>query len=157
MNPASQLEFQYYHFDELNTRDLYELLRLRQEVFVVEQDCPYLDADGKDYESYHLMGRDSSGHIQAYTRLVPKGISYENYASIGRVVTSQAVRGQGLGKMLMHESLEAIRKLFPEEKVKISAQCYLIPFYESLGFQVIGEEYLEDNIPHIGMILADEL
>lgn len=156
MHSTSQLQFDYSHFDELSTKDLYELLRLRQEVFVVEQECPYLDADGSDYDSYHLMGRDESGRIQAYTRLVPKGISYENYASIGRVATSKAVRGQGMGRVVMQKSLEAIRSLFPDDPVKISAQCYLITFYESLGFQVVGEEYLEDDIPHIGMKLVDQ-
>ena len=146
----------YYHclpFSKLSTQELYDLLRLRQEVFIVEQDCPYLDTDDKDIHSYHLIGTDIHGHLHAYTRLVPKGISYEQYASIGRVVTSKTIRGRGEGRRLMAESLKWMAQLFPNQKIKISAQSYLIQFYESLGFTAVGEEYLEDGIPHTGMIL----
>ena len=138
-------------FNELSLQQLYDIMVLRQEVFVVEQDCPYLDADGKDQMSHHLMGY-LDGQLVAYTRLVPKGISYENYISIGRVITAQSVRRDGYGKGLMKRSIEQIRKLYGEQDIKISAQCYLLKFYKGLGFQPIGEEYLEDDIPHIAMI-----
>ena len=140
-------------FYQLNLDELYECMVLRQDVFVVEQDCPYLDADGKDREAWHLMGFDENQQLIAYTRLLPKGISYENYASIGRVVTAQNARKLGAGKKIMHASIEWCHRLFPNQKIKISAQTYLLKFYKNLGFEPVGEEYLEDNIPHIAMIL----
>ncbi len=139
-------------FNELSLQELYDIMVLRQEVFVVEQDCPYLDADGKDPYSWHLMGVDENGKLVAYTRLLPKGISYKKYPSIGRVVTSPAVRGSGIGRELMKQSLLWMDKLFPGEDIKISAQCYLEEFYKSLGFSISGEEYLEDGIPHYPML-----
>ena len=142
-------------FDALTLRQLYELLALRQEVFVVEQDCPYLDADGKDYESYHVLAY-TDGNLTGYTRLVPKGISYPDYVSIGRVVNAESVRGRGTGKELMRESIRYCRELWGAEKIKISAQCYLLEWYGSLGFVPVGEEYLEDDIPHHAMILDEK-
>ncbi|MFT6319820.1 MAG: ElaA protein [Granulosicoccus sp.] len=142
-------------FYQLNLDEIYTSMALRQEVFVVEQDCPYLDADGKDQEAWHVMGWDEEGDLVAYTRLLPKGISYENYASIGRVISSSKVRGKGAGKEIMIASIEACKKLFPNQKVKISAQVYALTFYRNLGFEVVGEEYLEDDIPHMSMILQD--
>jgi len=139
-------------FQDLSLEELYESMALRQEVFVVEQDCPYLDADGKDQSSFHLMGHDEEGRLVAYTRLVPQGISYEKYPSIGRVVTSPIVRGKGVGKELMEASIEWCEKLWPGVSIKISAQTYLKKFYESLGFNQVGEGYLEDDIPHIPML-----
>ncbi len=139
-------------FDQLTLQELYDIMVLRQEVFVVEQDCPYLDADGKDQNAWHLMGRDASGNLAAYTRLISKGVSYEKYPSIGRVVTSQTTRGNGIGKELMLQSLAWMEKLFPNESIKISAQCYLEKFYTGLGFEIVGESYLEDGIPHYPMI-----
>jgi len=138
-------------FNELSLQQLYDIMVLRQEVFVVEQDCPYLDADGKDQMSHHLMGY-LDGELVAYTRLVPKGISYDKYISIGRVITSQSVRRDGYGKDLMERSIKQIRTLFGQKDIKISAQCYLLKFYKGLGFEPVGEEYLEDDIPHIAMI-----
>lgn len=146
------MQFLCLPFDQLSLDQLYAIMALRQEVFVVEQNCPYLDADGKDMDAHHLMGIDEKGQLLAYTRLLPKGISYEKYVSIGRVVTSPKARGRGLGKQLMEESIQQARQIFPPADVKISAQYYLIKFYESLGFQSIGESYLEDDIPHIAMI-----
>jgi len=140
-------------FQELTLDQLYAIMVLRQEVFVVEQDCPYIDADNKDQDSYHLMGWNADNQLVAYTRLVPKGISYNNYISIGRVITSKLVRRQGVGITLMEKSVDKIRELFgTEEPIKISAQVYLLRFYTSLGFDKIGEEYLEDGIPHTAMI-----
>ena len=126
---------------------------LRQEVFIVEQDCPYLDADGKDLISHHVLGIDEHGKLQTYARLVPKGTSYPEYNSIGRVITSMAYRGKGEGKKLMRYSLSQIQKLYPTEITKISAQVYAIPFYESLGFKESGNRYDEDGIPHAAMLL----
>lgn len=126
---------------------------LRQEVFVVEQDCPYLDADGKDQKGFHLMFWENNKLI-AYTRLLPKGVSYQDYCSIGRVVNSDQVRGRGIGKKLMLESIEQCKKLFPNQNIKISAQVYLLKFYQELGFEETGDRYDEDGIPHTSMILS---
>lgn len=139
-------------FSELTIDELYEIMVLRQEVFIIEQDCPYLDADGKDQQAWHLMGFDKDEKLIAYSRIVPQGVSYKNYPSIGRIVSSPSVRGKGIGKKLITACLETTEKLFKDQPVKISAQSYLIKFYESFGFEPIGEEYLEDNIPHVAMI-----
>ncbi len=141
-------------FDKLTTRELYAAMALRQAVFVVEQNCPYLDADGRDQPAHHLFGNDAAGDLVAYTRLIPAGISYEKYASIGRVVTSEKVRGTGLGRELMARSIAACAELFPGQPVKIGAQAHLENFYRSCGFEPTGEAYLEDGIPHIGMVLV---
>lgn len=146
------LHFQHFSFDELSTKLLYDIMVIRQEVFVVEQDCPYLDADGKDQKSYHLIGTNEANEIVAYTRLLPLGISYESYCSIGRVLTSAKVRGQGAGKEIMLKSIQLCKTLFPNQKIKISAQTYLDRFYTDLGFHSTGDSYLEDNIPHQAMI-----
>jgi ElaA protein len=144
----------YKPFNQLTVNELYEIMYLRQIVFVVEQNCPYLDADGKDLKSWHLMGRDSeSNQLMAYTRLLPKGVAYETEISIGRVVTHPQVRKTGAGRALMVESLKQIRELLPNQPIRIGAQCYLIAFYESFGFQTDGETYMEDGIPHIEMTL----
>lgn len=146
------IHFYYSTFDQLTTRELYEMLALRQQVFVVEQDCPYLDADGKDYKCLHVLGKDSEAQIIAHTRIVPPGISYDQYSSIGRVVISEKMRGSGIGKALMHYSMQLTYEKYPLIPIKISAQVYLTKFYENLGFVVDGEAYLEDDIPHIGMV-----
>jgi ElaA protein len=138
-------------FYRLTLDELYALMMLRQEVFVVEQNCPYLDADGRDQESWHLMMYDGAQLI-ACTRLLPKGLAYPEYQSIGRVVTSQAARGTGAGKILMQESVKQCIALFGNGAIKIGAQSYLLQFYESFGFISTGEEYLEDGIPHTKMI-----
>lgn len=147
------ISFTCLPFNELSTYALYEILALRQEVFVVEQNCPYQDCDGKDLLSWHLMGRDESGKLVCYTRLLPKGVSYDEYVSIGRVVSSPSVRGSGAGKILMEESIRMCRKLFGTQAIKIGAQTYLLRFYEGFGFRSTLEEYLEDGIPHTKMIL----
>lgn len=120
----------------------------------MEQNCPYQDADNKDQESWHLMVFNSDKELVAYSRLLPKGIFYNEYASIGRVVTSKSVRMQGVGKLLMKASMEQSKVLFGNTPLKISAQAYLRKFYSSFGFEATGEEYIEDHIPHIGMIKA---
>lgn len=151
-----EITFSTYTFDELTTRQLYDICVLRQAVFIVEQDCPYLDADGKDLESYHVLGIDGKGTLHAYTRLVPEGVSYKGYTSIGRVVNSAAVRGTGTGRKLMEYSIQATKSFWPSLPIKISAQSYLLRFYSSLGFEAVGEEYLEDNILHTAMVCLKE-
>lgn len=146
------LHFNCLPFHRLSIDQLYSIMKLRQEVFVVEQNCPYLDADDKDQESYHVIGVDKNGTIQAYTRLVPPGISYQHYSSIGRVVTSSEVRGKKMGSPLMQFSIERCTQLWPQTSIKISAQIYIVNFYSSLGFVAVGDEYLEDDIPHIAML-----
>ncbi len=150
---ANKIHFTCKKFDELTLHELYETMALRQEVFVVEQECPYLDADGRDQASWHLLGHDDAGKLVAYARLMPRGIVYEKHPALGRVVTSPSVRGTGLGKKLMEATLEWTERLWPGVAVKISAQTYLKKFYEELSFEQAGEGYLEDGIPHIPMIL----
>ncbi|MFT4532712.1 MAG: ElaA protein [Saprospiraceae bacterium] len=146
------LIFHCLSFDKLSNNQLYELLQLRQEVFIVEQDCPYLDADDNDQASYHILGIDADGKLQAYTRIMPPGSSYEKYSSIGRVITSSAIRGQKQGVPLMQFSIDKTIEYWPNHSIKISAQTYIVKFYNSLGFKEVGEEYLEDDLPHIAMI-----
>jgi ElaA protein len=137
-------------FDELSVYELYSILRLRSEVFVVEQNCVFQDMDNKDQSSWHLMGWEKNVLV-AYTRLVPPGISYE-MASIGRVITLQSTRGSGIGKQLMEKSIEQAERLFGKAPIKIGAQLYLREFYQSLGFMQSSDVYDEDGIDHIEMI-----
>lgn len=136
-------------FHELTVDELYNILQLRSEVFIIEQNCVYQDVDGKDQAAWHLMGIDDSQLI-AYTRILPAGISYED-PSIGRVVTLPSKRRSGLGRELMHASIAECERLFGKTPITLSAQSYLIHFYESLGFSTVGDQYLEDGIPHIKM------
>lgn len=137
-------------FEELTPYQLYAILQLRNEVFVVEQNCVFQDADDKDQESYHFMGFNNN-KLVAYTRLVPAGVIY-NEVSIGRVITSPTVRRSGAGKELMEQSIEKCYQLFGKAPIKIGAQLYLKKFYESFGFQQISDVYLEDGIEHIYML-----
>lgn len=138
-------------FDELSPKELYAILQLRNEVFVVEQQCVFQDADDKDQFSSHLMGWDHE-RLTAYTRLVPAGISYKE-ASIGRVVIFPKMRKSGIGKKLMELSIEMVYRLWNKQSIRIGAQVYLKKFYESFGFQQCSYIYMEDNIEHIQMIL----
>jgi ElaA protein len=162
-----QLQWKLVHYERITPDELYEILALRQRVFIVEQRCAFLDADGVDRFSWHLFGRrgpESSGTEQtrsaqgelplvAYLRIVPPGRRFEE-PSIGRVVTAPEVRRTGVGRILMQEGIRLTRELFPAQAIKLSAQRYLENFYGSLGFAVTGEPYEEDGIPHINMILA---
>ena len=141
------------NFNELTTTELYDIFKLRIEVFCVEQNCAYQDADDKDLQSWHLIMYDNNKQLIGYSRLLPDGLSYTGYVSIGRVVTSPLVRKTGIGKILMEKSIEQLNILFGKIPIKISAQTYLIKFYESFGFKSTGEEYLEDGIPHTKMVL----
>ncbi|MNJ94128.1 putative acyltransferase [compost metagenome] len=137
-------------FKELSTKDLYEILKLRNEVFIVEQECAYLDLDGKDEQSYHLMCF-VNGNLAGYTRLLPQGISYGE-AAIGRVVIGKDYRGLKLGRKLMEKSIQACENLFGTKIIRIGAQVYLTDFYRSLGFSESGQPYDEDGIAHVEML-----
>jgi ElaA protein len=137
-------------FNELTPSELYKILQLRNEVFIVEQNCPYQDCDSKDIYAWHLMGMQEDKLI-AYSRLLAPGISYSE-SSIGRVVSSPSARKTGMGKKLMLESIRQIKNLFNSGTIRIGAQLYLQKFYESFGFIKVGDIYLEDNIPHIIML-----
>lgn len=138
------------NFDDLSLKELYEILMIRQEVFVVEQTCYYLDADGSDEKAIHIWG-EIEGKIVAYCRIFQPNIKYKE-ASIGRVLTNPNFRGQNLGKVLMKIALQTIQIRFKTKVIKISAQDYLLKFYSDLGFVDIGKKYLEDDIPHTEMI-----
>ncbi len=138
-------------FSRLSAAELYEIFRLRLAVFSVEQNCAYQDADGKDPKAWHIMGMDDKGELHAYARILPAGISYTE-PSIGRVITSQAIRGKGTGKELMKRSMDFIKEQFGNVPVRIGAQCYLKKFYSEFGFVIASKEYLEDNIPHVEML-----
>jgi ElaA protein len=142
------------NFTSLLPNELYQVMRLRNEVFVVEQNCVFQDADNKDQECLHLMGWNNN-ELTAYTRLAPPGYIYEE-ASIGRVVTSPAYRGKGIGLQLMQRSIEQCRLSFGNVPVKLGAQYYLKAFYSSLGFTQVSDIYLEDGIEHIYMLLKAE-
>ena len=138
-------------FTELTPDELYAILRLRSEVFVVEQNCVFLDIDNKDQKCHHLMGW-RAGKLVGYSRLLGSGISYVE-SSIGRVVTSPAARGFGVGRDLLDMSIGTLYRLYGKQPIRIGAQCYLTKFYESFGFVQKGEIYLEDGIEHIEMLL----
>jgi ElaA protein len=144
-----QITWELKKFDALTPAELYSALKLRSEVFVVEQNCVYLDMDDKDPSCHHLLGWVNEKLI-AYTRIVPPGLAYEE-PSIGRVVTSSAVRRMGAGRLLMMQSINALHGLYGEVPIKIGAQLYLKEFYESFGFRQVSETYLEDGIEHISM------
>ncbi|NPA43029.1 MAG: GNAT family N-acetyltransferase [Chlorobi bacterium] len=138
-------------FDELTKDELYRLLQLRAAVFVTEQNCPYLDPDGKDLTARHLLLYDE-GTLAGYARLFGPGEYFPNHAAVGRVVTDPAFRKRGYGYRIMEAALEELSRLYPGVPVEISAQTYLIPFYQKLGFRQMGNAYLEDGIPHVRMI-----
>jgi ElaA protein len=137
-------------FEDLSALELYKIMQLRNEVFVVEQNCVYQDADNKDQHCFHFMGWDDD-KLVAYTRILPPGLSYTE-PSIGRVVTSPSFRNSGIGRELMIQSIDKIKKLYGEIPIKIGAQLYLQKFYSSLGFKQTSGVYLEDNIEHIEMV-----
>jgi ElaA protein len=146
------IQFSCIRFDDLTLLQLYGMLKLRSEVFVVEQNCVYQDIDGQDVGLWHCIGQDDNGNIVACTRLFPKNIAYDGYTCIGRVVASTQIRGEGLGRKLMLFSIKKCIELHGNEPIKISAQKYLQQFYESLGFVAVGNDYLEDGIVHIAMV-----
>lgn len=137
-------------FSELNPYELYDIIKLRNEVFVVEQNCVFQDADDKDQNCYHLLGLIEKD-LAAYARLVPAGVSYDKI-SIGRVITSPAYRRSGAGRALMKQAIKECFNLFGEQDIKIGAQLYLKHFYQDFGFLQTSDMYLEDAIQHIEMV-----
>lgn len=150
-----ELTWVYKKFEELTATELYAMLQLRSEVFVVEQNCVYLDIDNKDKKSSHLMAWHGDD-LAAYTRLVPPGVSFAE-ASIGRVVTSPRYRGTGIGITLMQKSIELCLQTYAVMQIRIGAQLYLQKFYTGLGFEQCSEPYDEDGIPHIEMLLGSSV
>ncbi len=150
------LNFQFKHFKELTTLEFHDLIALRIKVFVIEQNCPYQDLDGKDKKSYHVICHDGNGDIVATSRILPPGLSY-NEVAIGRVVVCDSIRGTGAGHALMDESMKFAKEEFGEVPIRISAQKHLDKFYEKHGFISTGKEYLEDGIPHLEMLYTPNL
>ena len=149
----NELSFYYRSYNDLTKRELFDIYFLRQEVFIVEQNCVYQDVDQKDHYSYHLMAYDNE-ILVAYLRIVHPGISYDE-PSIGRVLTKIGYRGRGISKNIMQSAIQKVRDVYKHSNIRISAQEYLIPFYTSLNFESVGEVYLEDDIPHIEMMHKD--
>ncbi|RUO37957.1 GNAT family N-acetyltransferase [Aliidiomarina taiwanensis] len=137
-------------FSELTRTELYQVLRVRQEVFVVEQNCPYSDIDDTDAEWFHVLGR-AGEQVVAYARLRLDASEHLGVARIGRVLVTENARGKGVARELMQRSMDYIHQHAPGRTIAISAQCYLLDFYRSLGFQNVGEPYDEDGIPHQDM------
>jgi ElaA protein len=148
------IEWRKKSFEELTGQEVHCILALRQKVFVVEQRCAYLDADGRDQDSFHLSGWDEDGRLRAYLRIIPPGKRFPE-PSIGRVVTDRAVRRQGFGKELMHQGIHWCRELYPNLPIRISAQQYLERFYSELGFRPdpLIPPYDDDGILHVDMTL----
>lgn len=145
------LDWQVKHYPELTTNEFHDIIALRLKAFVVEQNCSYLDLDGKDKKCYHLICRDGFGKVVATARILPPGISYSE-VSIGRVVLDQEIRGKGIGHQLMEQSMKFINDEFGAVPVRISAQKHLENYYNSHNFFSTGKEYLEDDIPHVEML-----
>ena len=145
------INFILKYFDDLTIPELYDVLQLREAVFQIEQNCIYQDIDNKDKKCYHFM-LYKDAELVAYCRIVPEGISYEGYVSIGRVASKIEYRKEGFGRQLMAKALDKTTQIFPHLPIKISAQSYLQKFYESFGFIKVSDEYLEDDIPHIAMV-----
>jgi ElaA protein len=147
----SQVSWSCKAFDQLTPFELYRMLSLRNKVFVVEQNCVYDDTDGKDLSCFHLCGY-LNDELVAYARIVPPGVSYAE-PSLGRIATALAVRRKRIGQELMQKGIDIVKELYGNAGIRISAQAYLIDFYSGFGFNRIGEPYLEDDIPHIEMLL----
>jgi ElaA protein len=146
------LTWQYLPFSALSLTQLYNIMRLRQAVFVLEQNCAFIDADNYDQASFHLMGYAPNGDLAAYCRIVPPDIIYDNESSIGRVITATDYRRLNLGRELMQRAIDLTCQAFPNYVIRIGAQYYLLDFYRSFGFVETGEPYVEDDILHTEMI-----
>ncbi|MBB4132732.1 GNAT family N-acetyltransferase [Xanthomonas sp. 3075] len=151
--PSSSLQWQCLHFAQLSTTQLYALLRLRSDVFVVEQQCAYPELDGKDTlpDVVHLLGSTAAGELVAYLRVLPAGVSYPE-PSIGRVVIAVSARGHGVAHALLREGLRVVQAQWPRSAVQLGAQAHLQAFYAAHGFAPSSEPYLDDGIPHIDML-----
>lgn len=153
-NPKNlnDLQWQCASFAELSNLQLHAIYQARAAVFVIEQNCVYQDVDGKDPLSHHLTAWTPEGEVAAYLRIVPAGISFDE-ASLGRVISTQDWRGTGVGKQLIANGIKTLHALYPAAPVRIGAQAYLEKFYGSFGFETVSDIYLEDDIPHIEMLL----
>ncbi|MBW8182936.1 GNAT family N-acetyltransferase [Shewanella nanhaiensis] len=140
-------------FKQLNLDELYEILKLRVDIFIVEQNCPYPELDNKDRDpqTRHLIGRNNQGDIVAYARILAPGVSYPD-SSIGRVVVAEQARGGGVAHSLMQEAISLATQYWPENDIQLGGQEYLKDFYQKLGFNPVSEVYLEDGIPHLDML-----
>lgn len=147
------MNWELKRFNELTVEELYKILQLRSEIFVVEQNCPYQDVDNKDERSYHLFCKEEE-KIISYLRVLEKDLSFDEIA-IGRVCVSKDFRGKGIAREIMKKAIRFIEEELHGNTIKIQAQAYLIDFYSSLGFKSISEEYLEDDIPHIDMMYVN--
>lgn len=146
------MKFYIKKYNDLTLDNLYDLLSLRQSVFVVEQNCPYEDVDQKDKICFHLLGYKNKKLI-AYSRIFPPDIFHKESVSIGRIVVLKSYRKKGIGVSLINESLSFVESNFGKINIRIEAQSYLKEFYSKFGFKIISDEYLEDGIPHFSMIL----
>jgi ElaA protein len=145
------LDWQIKHFSEISIAEFHDLMALRIKIFVVEQNCPYQEIDGKDKKAYHLIGRDGLGNVVATARILPKGISYKE-VSIGRVAIDESDRNKGNGHVLMEKCMKYIDEEFGATNIRISAQSHLENYYQKHGFVSTGKTYLEDDIPHVEML-----
>ena len=149
------IRFENFHFNYLESKDLYNILKLRSEVFILEQNCIYQDLDDLDLNARHILAFIDDRFI-GHSRIIKKGFKYNNYSSIGRLVIKEQYRGYGNGFNLMKYSIDTCKFLYPKNHIKISAQCYLKSFYEDLGFINKGKNYLEDGIPHCSMFYFND-
>ncbi len=145
------MQWKVKRFKELSNTELYQILKLRSDVFVVEQNCAYPDLDDKDLDPNALHLFNSTDPVSAYLRILPPDCSYPNQTSLGRVVTAETQRGSGVGHQLVKKANQLIDSHWPNHTCHISAQAYLIEFYRQHQFETVGQSYLEDDIPHIGM------
>jgi len=148
------LDFIIKKFEEFDLKYFYEIIKIREEVFIVEQACVYQECDGKDEKAFHLVCREN-GQVMAYLRILERGVSF-NEISIGRVLVKKEYRGRGLAKKLIKKAIKFIENELLENEIRISAQEYLTKFYESFGFKTVSDMYLEDEIPHVEMFYTNQ-
>lgn len=146
------LNWQIKHYNDLTLNEFHDLIALRIAIFVVEQNCPYQELDGKDKKSYHMICRDGMGNLAGTARILSPGIAYPDASAIGRVVIREDLRGEGHGHTLMNKCVEFCTKEFGDTPIRISAQKHLENYYAEHNFVSTGKEYLEDGIPHVEMI-----
>jgi len=149
----NKITWSIIHFDDLSVNQLFDILQLRNQIFIVEQDCPYLDIDDKDRKSFHVMGYNMQGQLVATSRVLPPGVSYPE-VSIGRVAVSVQARGTGIGHELNHKSVEFIFEYYGKVAIRLSAQKHLSKFYSKHSFKVVSDPYDEDGIPHVEMLFS---
>ncbi len=150
MSAAPEMDWTIMAFDELDALLLHDILRLRVDVFVVEQQCPYPELDGRDTSAMHVVGRHADGAVVAYARILPPGA--DGLPHVGRVVVAPGLRGAGLGRQLMQRVKQALVRQYGDARSALAAQAHLVPFYRSLGYSPQGAEYLLDGIPHVDMV-----